>query len=88
MWKIVAYVGYSNVSIMIHWLNFIGALIFLVLCGILIFQNLIWEEEDYSLKKNVINGKLPLLIQIRAIFAEFTQYHRNKKLKFLLSLNV
>ena len=28
-----------------------GALIFFIICGILIFQNQIWEEEDYAQNK-------------------------------------
>ena len=48
---IVAYVRYSNASITLDTNIFLGALIFFILCGILIFQNLIWEEEDYSRNK-------------------------------------
>ena len=48
MLKIVAYVRYSNASIMLDWNIFLGALIFFIICGILIVQNQIWEEEDYS----------------------------------------
>ena len=51
MLKIVAYVRYSNASIMFDWHIFLGVLIFFILCGILIFQNQIWEEEDYSRNK-------------------------------------
>ena len=51
MFKIVAYVRYSNASLILDWHVFIGALIFFILCGILIFQNKIWEEEDYSRNK-------------------------------------
>ena len=43
-----AFVRYSNASIMLDWHVFLGALIFFILCGILIFQNQLWEEEDYS----------------------------------------
>ncbi len=52
MLKIVAYVRYSNASIILNWNIFLGALIFFILCGILIFQNQIWEEEDFSRNKN------------------------------------
>ena len=48
---IVAYVRYSNASITLDSYIFLGALIFFILCGILIFQNQIWEEEDYSRNK-------------------------------------
>ena len=51
MLKIIAYVRYSNASIMLDWNIILGALIFFILCGILIFQNQIWEEEDYSRNK-------------------------------------
>ncbi len=51
MLKFVAYIRYSNASMKLDWHFFIGALIFLILCGILIFQNQIWEEEDYSSNK-------------------------------------
>ncbi len=51
MLKIVAYVRYSNASIMIDWHIFLGIFIFFILCGILIFQNRIWEEEDYLIYK-------------------------------------
>ena len=51
MLKIVAYVRYSNASIMFDWHIFLGVVIFFILCGILIFQNQIWEEEDYSRNK-------------------------------------
>ena len=51
MLKIIAYIRYSNASIVVDWHVFFGALIFFILCGILIVQNLIWEEEDYSRNK-------------------------------------
>ena len=51
MLKILAYVCYSTASIMFDWHIFLGAFIFFILCGILIFQNKIWEEEDYSRNK-------------------------------------
>ena len=49
--KVFAYVRYSNASINLDWHIFLGALIFFLLCGILIFQNQIWEEEDYLKNK-------------------------------------
>tara|TARA_Y100001968_G_scaffold289703_1_gene292912 strand:- start:310 stop:543 length:234 start_codon:yes stop_codon:yes gene_type:complete len=51
MLKIVGYVRYSKASIVLNWNIFLGAIIFFIFCGILIFQNLIWEEEDYSRNK-------------------------------------
>ena len=57
MLKIVAYVRYSNASIMFDWHIFFGVLIFFILCGILIFQNQIWEEEDYASNKKWLKWK-------------------------------
>jgi len=51
MLKTVAYVRYSNASLVLDWHIFLGAIIFFILCGILIFQNQIWEEEDYTKNK-------------------------------------
>ena len=51
MLTIVSFVRYSNASIMLDWHIIIGAVIFFILCGILIFQNQIWEEEDYLRNK-------------------------------------
>ena len=48
MLKIIAYIHYSNASLMLDWKIFIGTLIFIIICGIIIFQNLIWDEEDYT----------------------------------------
>ncbi len=36
---------------MIDWHILCGGAIFFILCGILIFQNQIWEEEDYLRNK-------------------------------------
>ena len=57
MLKIVAYVRYSNESIAFDWHIFLGGVIFFILCGILIFQNQIWEEEDYSRNKKFYKWK-------------------------------
>ena len=57
MLKNFLFVRYSNASIMLDWHLFLGALIFFILCGILIFQNQIWEEEDYSRNKKWIEWK-------------------------------
>ena len=51
MLRIVAYVRYSNASMTLDWHMILGAIIFFILCGILIFQNQIWEEEYYSKNK-------------------------------------
>tara|TARA_Y100001968_G_scaffold325589_1_gene367088 strand:- start:736 stop:972 length:237 start_codon:yes stop_codon:yes gene_type:complete len=49
--KMFSFVRYSSASIDLDWHFFLGALIFFIICGILIFQNQIWEEEDYSRNK-------------------------------------
>ena len=51
MMNVFSYVRYSNASIMLDRHIFLGALIFFILCGILIFQNQIWEEEDFLRNK-------------------------------------
>ncbi len=51
MLEIFSYVRYSNASINVDSYYIIGGIIFFLLCGILIFQSMIWEEEDYSRNK-------------------------------------
>ncbi len=51
MFEVLAYVRYSNASITFDWQICLGGLIFIIICGILIFQNHIWEEEDYLRNK-------------------------------------
>ena len=51
MLNILAYVRYSNASMMFDWHILMGATIFFILCGILIFQFQIWEEEDFLRNK-------------------------------------
>ena len=57
MLKFFSFVRYSNASIMLDWHLFLGALIFFLLCGILIIQNKIWEEEDYTRNKKWLEWK-------------------------------
>ena len=57
MLSFFSYVRYSSASLMLDWHVFLGALIFFILCGILIFQNQIWEEEDYSRNKKLYKWK-------------------------------
>ena len=57
MFKTIAFVRYSNASIIFDWHYFLGALIFFILCGILILQNQIWEEEEYSKNKKWLKWK-------------------------------
>ncbi len=51
MLEIFSYVRYSNASINFDSYTIIGGIMFFLLCGILIFQSMIWEEEDYSRNK-------------------------------------
>tara|TARA_Y100001968_G_scaffold306212_1_gene322832 strand:- start:1242 stop:1475 length:234 start_codon:yes stop_codon:yes gene_type:complete len=57
MLRTILFVRYSNASIMLDWHLILGALIFFILCGILIFQNQIWEEEEYSRNKKWLKWK-------------------------------
>ena len=57
MLKTMAFVRYSNASIYLDWHLCLGVLIFFILCGILIFQNQIWEEEDYLRNKKWLDWK-------------------------------
>ena len=57
MLKTFLYVRYSNASVMFDWHILLGAIVFFVLCGVLIFQNQIWEEEDYSKNKKWLKWK-------------------------------
>ena len=57
MLRIVAYVRYSNASMTLDWHIIMGAIIFFILCGILIFQNQIWEEEDFLRNKKWLKWK-------------------------------
>tara|TARA_Y100001978_G_C23454091_1_gene319115 strand:- start:299 stop:592 length:294 start_codon:yes stop_codon:yes gene_type:complete len=55
--KTLAFVRYSYASMHFDWHIFLGVLIFFILCGILIFQNKIWEEEEYSRNKKWLDWK-------------------------------
>ena len=57
MIEIVSFVRYSNASVKLDSYFFLGVIIFLLICGIFIFQNLIWEEEDYANNKKWIKWK-------------------------------
>ena len=57
MFRLFAFVRYSNASMQLDWHVFMGVLIFFILCGILIFQNQIWEEEDYKKNKKWLKWK-------------------------------
>jgi len=55
--EIVSYVLYSNASLQLDSHFLVGAIIFFLICGILIFQYLIWEEEEFSNNKKWIKWK-------------------------------
>tara|TARA_Y100001968_G_scaffold321189_1_gene355227 strand:+ start:308 stop:541 length:234 start_codon:yes stop_codon:yes gene_type:complete len=57
MLKVFSYVRYSNASLTLDWRIFVGAIIFFLICGILIFQNQIWEEEYYAKNKKWLHWK-------------------------------
>ena len=57
MLKVFSYVRYSSSSLTLDWHTFLGGLIFFLLCGILIFQNQIWEEEDFLKNKKWLKWK-------------------------------
>ena len=58
MLNILAYVRYSNASMMFDWHILMGVTIFFILCGILILQNWIWEEEEFSNNKKWYRWKV------------------------------
>ena len=57
MANIVLFVRYSEAALRPDWNLFLGAVIFFLLCGILIFQNKIWEEEDFSRNEKWLKWK-------------------------------
>ena len=57
MFKIFSFVRYSNASLNLDSHFLLGAVIFFLLCGILIFQNFIWEEEEFSRNKKWLKWK-------------------------------
>ena len=57
MHEIFSYVRYSNASVNLDSYSIIGGIIFILLCGILIFQSMVWEEEDYLRNKKWLNWK-------------------------------
>ena len=57
MLPVISFVRYSNASLRVDSYFIFGVVVFFLLCGILIFQNQIWEEEDYLKNKKWINWK-------------------------------
>jgi len=54
---IISFVLYSNATLNIDAYFLFGVIIFILLCGILIFQYQIWEEEEYSKNKKWLKWK-------------------------------
>jgi len=57
MLKIISFVRYSNSSIRLDSNFLICSIIFFLVCGILILQNRIWEEEDFLRNKKWLKWK-------------------------------
>ena len=57
MLEFASFVRYSYASINLDYHFLLGVIIFFLLCGLLIFQNQIWEEEDYSRNKKWLQWK-------------------------------
>ena len=57
MLKTLSFVHYSNAYLNLDSYFFLGAIIFFLICGILIFQNQIWEEEYYTKNKKWLQWK-------------------------------
>ena len=51
MLNTLSFIRYSNASLNLDSYFWLGAIIFFLICGILIFQNQIWEEEELSSNK-------------------------------------
>ena len=58
MLHIVLFIHYSNASINFDLHIILGVIIFLLLCGILIFQYQIWEDDYYEKNKKCIDWKI------------------------------
>ncbi len=57
MFRVLSYVRYSHASLSFNAQMLLGAIIFFLLCGILIFQIQIWDEEYYSRNKKWLKWK-------------------------------
>ena len=79
MFKLLAFVRYSNASMHVDWHIFLGALIFFILCGILIFQNQIWEEEDYARNKKWLEWKASAIESNKGDLSRIYPMPKNKK---------
>jgi len=57
MVRLFSFVRYSNADLSIDSHFLLGAIIFFLICGILIFQNQIWEEEEFSKNEKWLKWK-------------------------------
>ena len=76
MVEIFSFVRYSNASLKLESHFLLGAIIFFLLCGILIFQNQIWEEEEYSRNKKWLKWKA---YAIKVNKSDLTRLYPNSK---------
>ncbi|MBW3042044.1 hypothetical protein DNJ73_05350 [Prochlorococcus marinus XMU1408] len=63
---ILSYIRYSNASLKIDTYFLFGAIIFFLICGILIFQNQIWEEEEFSRNRKWLKWKADAIKENKA----------------------
>ena len=77
MLEIFSYVRYSNASINVDSYYIIGGIIFFLLCGILIFQSMIWEEEDYSRNKKWLIWKSSAIKASKADLSNIYPFEKN-----------
>ena len=78
MLNIFSFVRYSNASLNFDSYFLFGEIIFLLLCGILIFQNQIWQEEDFLKNKKWLKWKVSA---IKANKGDLSKIYPNSKNK-------
>ena len=78
MHEIFSYVRYSNASINVDSYYIIGGIIFFLLCGIIIFQSMTWEEEDYSRNKKWLIWKSSAIKANKADLSNIYPVEKNK----------
>tara|TARA_B100000965_G_scaffold82919_1_gene66419 strand:- start:5533 stop:5787 length:255 start_codon:yes stop_codon:yes gene_type:complete len=57
MLKVLSYVRYSYASIKLDFHILLGAILFLLICGIIIIQIQIWDDEEYTRNKKWLEWK-------------------------------
>jgi len=75
---ILMFVRYSSASLSLDSHFFLGAIIFFVICGILIFQNQIWEEEDFLKNKKWLKWKSEAIKANKADLSSIYPSSKNK----------